>query len=260
MSNYYKTLGLKRDASEKEIRRAYYKLARELHPDKADSPDKQLENEQKLAVVSEAYNTLKDPLRRKEYDKSQGNTDSADNSPPSAAGKAPSIAPSQTAGAATAADQQTSTRRYVQDSPEVTEQKAGIAKRAFQKGMVMFKQKDYARAIEFFEAAIKNDPNSAEYHSNLAHASLLAKKGFSKAIVCCEEAIRLDPYNVEHKIIMARIYETVGSTSNAERVYQDVLRWDPQNLTATRRLAELQGGDKNEKSFFMGLIKKFKKR
>lgn len=62
--DYYETLGVKRDASDKEIKAAYRKLARKYHPD--TSKDK--ESETKFKEISEAYEVLKDPDKRARYD------------------------------------------------------------------------------------------------------------------------------------------------------------------------------------------------
>lgn len=63
---YYDVLDLDRDATPEEIKAAYYKLAREHHPDVAsDNP----EVTQKFALISEAYRILSDPQRRHQYDR-----------------------------------------------------------------------------------------------------------------------------------------------------------------------------------------------
>ncbi len=59
--NYYDVLGVKRDATPDEIRKAFRKLAARYHPDAGG-------DEQKFKEVSEAYTTLSDPQKRKEYD------------------------------------------------------------------------------------------------------------------------------------------------------------------------------------------------
>lgn len=61
----YKTLGVKKDASEDEIKKAYRKLARQYHPDR-NPGDK--EAEEKFKEVSAAHDVLSDPEKRKEYD------------------------------------------------------------------------------------------------------------------------------------------------------------------------------------------------
>ncbi|CAG1065795.1 Chaperone protein DnaJ [uncultured bacterium] len=64
--DYYKVLGVGRDASDDEIKRAYRKLAQELHPDK-HSGDKDKEDSFKL--INEAYEVLKDPQKKAHYDR-----------------------------------------------------------------------------------------------------------------------------------------------------------------------------------------------
>ncbi|SHF42503.1 molecular chaperone DnaJ [Streptoalloteichus hindustanus] len=62
--DYYGTLGVGRDATPEEIKRAYRKLARELHPDVNPSPDAQ----DRFKEVSAAYEVLSDPKKRQIVD------------------------------------------------------------------------------------------------------------------------------------------------------------------------------------------------
>jgi molecular chaperone DnaJ len=64
--DYYAILGVKRDASEKDIRSAYRKLARKYHPD-VNPGDKAAEA--RFKEINAAYEVLKDPDKRKKYDK-----------------------------------------------------------------------------------------------------------------------------------------------------------------------------------------------
>ena len=63
--DYYKILGVDRNASEKEIKRAYRKLARKFHPD-VNPGDK--EAEEKFKEINEAHEVLSDPDKRTKYD------------------------------------------------------------------------------------------------------------------------------------------------------------------------------------------------
>ena len=64
MKDYYAILGVPRNATQEEIKRAYKRLARQYHPDVNKSP----EAEEKFKEINEAYAVLSDPEKRKVYD------------------------------------------------------------------------------------------------------------------------------------------------------------------------------------------------
>jgi len=63
--DFYKELGVSSDASDKEIKQAYRRLASELHPDRNPA------GAERFKAVSEAYSVLSDPTKRKEYDETR---------------------------------------------------------------------------------------------------------------------------------------------------------------------------------------------
>ncbi len=72
--DYYQILGISKDASQEEIKKAFRKLAQKYHPDKEGG------DEQKFKEISEAYAVLSNPDKRRQYDSfgSSGNFDFGD--------------------------------------------------------------------------------------------------------------------------------------------------------------------------------------
>ena len=66
--DYYAALGVAKDADESAIKKAYRKLARELHPDRNPGD---AASEARFKEVSEAYDVLSDPAKRREYDEAR---------------------------------------------------------------------------------------------------------------------------------------------------------------------------------------------
>jgi curved DNA-binding protein len=65
--DYYGTLGIPRNASDTEIKKAYRKLAMQYHPDR--NPGKEKWANDKFKEINEAYGVLGDPQKRKQYDR-----------------------------------------------------------------------------------------------------------------------------------------------------------------------------------------------
>src|SRR5437660_975658 len=67
--DYYKILGVGKNASDEEIKKAYRRLARKYHPDR-NAGDKQAE--ERFKEISQAHDVLSDPEKRKAYDRGTG--------------------------------------------------------------------------------------------------------------------------------------------------------------------------------------------
>lgn len=65
--DFYEVLGVKKDATDEEIKKAYRQLAKKYHPDA--NPNNKQESEAKFKEVNEAYETLSDKQKRQMYDR-----------------------------------------------------------------------------------------------------------------------------------------------------------------------------------------------
>lgn len=251
--DYYRLLGVPREAPDREIKRAYYELARELHPDKAPTPDQKRINESRLALISQAYNTLKDATKRAEYDAALkgGTAPTAPSSsgPPNMVPKSSSApkpaAPGSTPPgkpAAPAAQAPAQAEAPKMKANDMQAQKVAMAQKAFVRGMQHWKTNEFDKALPFFEAAITNDPESEPHYFNKYALCLVRTKGsFSKAVEAAQRAAEMDAYNLEFKFTLAEIYESAGVTSKAKEVYEDIIRWDAENARAKSKLAIIAG-------------------
>ncbi len=272
--DFYKILGVPRDAPEREIKRAYYKLARDLHPDKAPDEGEARKNSDALAAISQAYNTLKDPRKRAEYDASRGYAKTPSNGispaqggdPPTVGvpgapagvgagsrgmpgGAAPSSRPAGTIGAGPGSGPGMGGKVTQGD---MIAQRKSMAQKAFVRGMQFFKRHELREALPLFEAAVTNDPESEpQYHLKYAQCLMGTKGSYGKAAEHARIACELDQYNIEFKLMLGEIHEMAGVTTKAVEVYEDVLRWDPTNSVAKTKLA-IHSKGKRGKSLLAG--------
>ena len=65
--DYYKILGVRRNANDKQLKKSYRKLALKYHPDKVPEEERDAAQD-KFVEISEAYNVLSDPEKREIYD------------------------------------------------------------------------------------------------------------------------------------------------------------------------------------------------
>ena len=238
----YEILGVPRGAGERDVKAAYHRLARKLHPDKAADGTDVSRLEKEFVAVSTAYNTLKDPEKRKAYDEHLARTDKghADTggAPAGSGPKAPTTAADNDTGKMTAA--------------AIGKSKASVGRRAYLMGLKSLQDGDYTRAAEYFKMAIKNNPDTAEYHAKLALTFLRGKRGFSQATEAANRAVALDPYNTEFRLILAEIYESAGSKSLAIQSYEEILKWDPTHERALVALEFLRPSKKSFLKRFLG--------
>jgi len=236
--SYYEILQVSKDADERAIKKAYHGLALKLHPDKAKDDAEKAKLEEQFGLITTAYNTLKDAEARKAYDEllaKGGGTVAMPAGQPSAGGV---VAPAPTGGAPKDGGAKAGAAPVQTSGPEQEKGRKEVAKRAFAQGIKLMQLNEFDRAVEFLRTAVKSDDSEALYHHRLALALLRTKKSFSEAVTAAKRACDMDPYKPDYKYNLAELYEAIGSKDKAEKVYEELLRLDPENTLAMNRLSE----------------------
>lgn len=274
--NYYKILGIKKDADKREIKRAYFALSREFHPDryfrKTIGTFKPM-LEAIFRKVSEAYEVVYDPESRKEYDKSI-------------------MSEEQIAEARKESEMQARAGRPVGKALKPIMERLAKAKGFFKAGKKDFLDKNYKSASVHFKLAIAYDPYNEQYKKSFAEAQKIVKQGelerlmgrasfeeevgrFTDALKLMEQAVQItsdnpEPYhklarlllthgrdlrqaknyclraidisskNPEYYLTLGSIYQAAGLFRNATREFEKVLRLDKGNSEAQEHLKELR--------------------
>ncbi len=212
--NYYDILGVSRNADTEEITAAFKKLVRDLHPDRYNTEEEKKEAEKKFKEITRAFNILKDPEKRREYDKQ--------------------LQKSSFGGGRKTADSAVSSDDL------------------FKKAVVFYKKGDYENAESFFQGAINRGMSTAEAYYHLALAQMHLPRRNKKVVENLENAISLDPLNVKYRLALADFYLEKGVRAKAIHHYKRVLKLDPNNKRAIQVLRSF--GIIKQKSFFEKLF------
>ncbi|BBB31848.1 conserved hypothetical protein [Thermotomaculum hydrothermale] len=212
--NYYEILGVSRNASIDEITAAFKKKVRDLHPDRFNTEEEKREAEKQFKEVTRAFNVLKDPEKRREYDRQ--------------------LQDSFLKGE----------KKTVYSSVNSDE--------LFKKGLVLYKKGEYENAETFFQGAIGRGMATADAYYHLALAQMHLPRRSKKVVENLENAISLDPLNVKFRIALADFYLQKGVKSKAIHHYKRALKLDPKNKRAIEVLRSF--GIIKEKNFLEKLF------
>ena len=180
--NYYTILGVPSSATTKQIRERFLQLAREQHPDRYAAEEKE-EAEAQFQQVTQAYNVLVDPDRRRQYDQE--------------------VAQRPTGADATVSDQ--AARVYIK------------------RGVEAYKKKNYPQAVEFFDQATQENSQDAQAWYYLARALNHRSAWLSRALAAAAKSCELDSMNATYLKLAGELASQAGMTSRAERYLQNAL-------------------------------------
>jgi DnaJ-domain-containing protein 1 len=199
--DYYGVLGVDHTARPQVIRDAYYSLARRYHPDRFRSGpllDLLARFEDFFMLVTNAHNTLADPLRRAEYDE-------------------------QLASAQGSEEDKGADSAY-------------LAKQNFLRGRALAGQRKFTEAVTFLENAVSLDPGHAEYQAELGLVLSRNPRHREEAERHLLLSINLAPAFVSPYVALGQMYLKAGRLGRAGRMAREALRWEPGHPEASELL------------------------
>jgi curved DNA-binding protein CbpA len=195
--SHYDLLGVPREASAAQIRRAYFERSRLFHPDLAHRADLAGLARELSAVFERlkvAHDTLADGAARAEYDRSLDD--------------APAVVFTEEAEADPAARRQ-------------------LAEKNFDRAKELFHEKDYHSAGELLREAIRFAPDRAEYRFWLGQVELKNEKWAERGIESLREATRLAPHRGDFLRAAAHALAAHGRQADAELYAKRANEVDP---------------------------------
>ncbi len=195
-------LEINASADSETIKKNYYKLAKEFHPDRYFSlPDPSIK--EKLTAIfdalTSAYNTLKDDHLREEFFRT-----------------------SATEGEGNKADD------------------THLAEEQFQRGIAEFKHGNFWGAVDNFNGAARLMPKSANLWSYLSLAYSKIPGKLREAEEALMTAIKLEPFNADYYANLGLIYLKGGLKNRAVSNFQKALQISPANVKAQRGLEQVR--------------------
>jgi DnaJ-domain-containing protein 1 len=199
--SYYEILGIQKNAAVEEIKRAYFKLAKEFHPDlhfnlQRDMKKKLLEV---FIYMTNAYLTLRDPQKRKTYRPSDDCT------------------------------------HVNQENPM---QNKEIAESKFSEGQSKFRKQAFEKAANLFASAIYFDNSVAKYYFFYA-SSLIQLNKQREALEALKKALDLKPLDADILAEMGHVYSSLGFPLRAQGYFKKVLAKDPSHKRALEGMTSI---------------------
>ncbi len=214
--DYFEVLGVSKNASRAEIQKAYFALAKHYHPDRmSGTASAEIRNlaDEIFNIISNAHDVLADDARRDNY----------------------------------LEELSSGTKRDV--SSEVS--KILSAEGLFQKGEIALRKREYEKARDMFEEAVKLCPDEGEFHAYLGWAMFQSDPKNEEAVRTARDqlnqAISLNSKVDKAYLFLGYIYKAMNYREMAEHEFEKAIQCNPDCTEALRELRLINMRRKSKK-------------
>ncbi|HDP95211.1 MAG TPA: hypothetical protein ENN40_07620 [Candidatus Aminicenantes bacterium] len=214
-ASHYDILGLKDTANEDEIKSAYFRLAKQLHPDRlGNAPDPGIREKANFvfSAVNKAFDILNDPQRRRAYDTGETEED----------------------------ESQGRTQSNLRER----------ARMLYQKAKTLYSRHRFWEAATLMDEAVKLDNDKSAYFMLLGMAQVHISSLRRSAERNLKRAVELDPWNADAIAGLGLLFQEEQLVNRAEGFFRKALSINPDHKIARKRLEDLNGGAKGKRSLF----------
>ncbi len=214
--DHYRVLQVWPTASEDQIKKAYFNLAKLHQPDVVGKGEGEGGEDSSVdfKAINEAYAVLSDAAKRREFDerlKKQGG------------------------GGAQA----------------VQEKDVRSAQLAYEQARTAMRHNRYDKAVVLLKSAIKYDVSNPAYHSWYGFALGALNTRLHEARDVCKKALEMEFYNADYHANLGFVYQQAGLKSTASECFREALKWDPEHPIAIKYL---QTADKKTAGGINGVV------
>jgi tetratricopeptide (TPR) repeat protein len=224
--NHFEFLGVPRTATEAQVKEAYFRLARPLHPDSNRDPglaDLQGKREAAFHRLSQAYETLRDAQKRGRYE-----ADLDARMPRRRPEPTPPPPPEPSPSVRTEADRQT---------------EAALAMESVRQAEKAFKEEKYWDAIQLLEPAIPRLERNSKVRAQvlLARAYMKNPNWGRRAEELLQRVVQESPDHADAYVTLGNLYRASQLKSRAQAMYRKAVQAEPGHQEALAELAALDG-------------------
>ena len=222
---HYEVLNVDSDVTAEHLKTVYYQLARQYHPDRFRNAQPSLvpHLEAAFARITQAYDTLRNDNLRAAY-----------NSKLEARRKAQQLADAATK------TTQPAQEPLVESAGESVVSKAERAAIQFKEGLAALELGERKTALGLFASAASAVPNEARYRAFYGHLLAGNERTRRAAEAELHAAIKLEPNNAEYRMMLAELYRDLGLKLRARGEAERAVAADPNNRKARELLRALK--------------------